>query len=343
MRRVLVTGATGFLGGHLVRSLTGNDHVIATGRSSVLDQLAKLSNVSVVRADLSDRHCVEDLAATKPTLIVHAAALSSPWGPRRAFELANITATDHVIEVAERCSAPMVAISTPTIYMNGGDRYQIPEDAPLVGQQINDYAATKLVAEQRVSDAAVRSALPVAILRPQAIIGPGDPSVAPRFLRVADKGFFPLIDGGRAELDMTHVANVVAAITAALDRVATNAWDGVEIFNITNGDPRPIVNLVERFLAARAAHRDGQAVRMINVSRRRALRVAAIMETVARRTGNWEPPVTRYSIQAIADGRTLDIDRARRLLGYEPSRHSIEDAFDSYFADLSPSFAAVAP
>ena len=85
------------------------------------------------------------------------------------------------------------------------------------------------------------------------------------------------------------------------------------------------------FAAVRAeADPSGRRPRLVSVPSRPLLMAAGGLEALARTTGYWEPPLTRYSVALLSQSRTLNIDRARTLLGYDPAHHALDDAFREF-------------
>ncbi|MEL7343339.1 MAG: NAD(P)-dependent oxidoreductase [Pseudomonadota bacterium] len=113
--RVLVTGATGFLGGAVVQMLREAGHiVIATGRSPVGCKRLADAGIQTHQVDLSAPTTGAAFGALDA--VVHTAALSAPWGPRAAFEAANIVATRNVIAIARQAGVRrFVNISSPSV------------------------------------------------------------------------------------------------------------------------------------------------------------------------------------------------------------------------------------
>jgi nucleoside-diphosphate-sugar epimerase len=308
---VVVTGASGFLGGRLTELLLEQGRsVIALGRNR--EALARLSGLgAAVRAvDLSDR---EGLLRAIPegASLVHCGALSSPWGKPADFYRSNVLGTQVLCSVAnERGVSRFVHISTPSVYVEKASKELIREDDPLPSKMINDYAASKLQAEA-VVDGYRSSGLPSVTLRPQGIFGPRDTAILPRLIRVAEKGFIPVMGEG-VRIDLTYVDNVVSAILCAL-----NADDRVlgEKFNITNGEPVDQLETLE-FLLGRLGYRP----RRKRIPLERAWKIASLLEWAHRTFSlRGEPLLTRYGVCTLAYTRTLSIDKARRLLGYSPS------------------------
>jgi len=132
--------------------------------------------------------------------------------------------------------------------------------------------------------AVAQRGLDAVILRPRAIFGETDTALLPRLLRVARRGYLPLIDGGRAIVDLTYVENAADALIAAAIR--PQGFSG-EAFNISNGEPVAI-----RDLFARIAHGLGLQVRTISIPFRFGLpliRRPGIRGDVATRSAGTQP------------------------------------------------------
>jgi nucleoside-diphosphate-sugar epimerase len=314
--RVLITGGTGFLGRHLVWHLVRAGHdVVFTGRnraqaSEVLtlthsESLAgSASFVALAHGDPASAQTLS-AAARGADAIIHCAGLSSPWGRRDAFERANIASAREVIDAcAAHGIARLVHISTPSLYFDFRDRIDIRENEPLPSP-VNEYARTKGIAEQQVMHSQIES---VIALRPRAIFGPWDNTLLPRLLRVARKTQLPLMRDGAALIDMTYVDNVVHAVMLALAADLRRAT-----FNITNGEPMPVIALFKAL-----ADGFGFDARFRSVPYPLLDAIARTLEFGARFAPGWEPPLTRYSAGLLAFSQTLDLTQAREVLGYQP-------------------------
>src|SRR5882757_6651127 len=108
MSRIVVTGAGGFLGGRLARRLAADGHeVIALGRSAALADSFDDKRIAVKLCDLSDPTSLSALEMpSRVDGVVHCAGLSSNWGPRRDFEINNVTATANLLDRARQWGAP---------------------------------------------------------------------------------------------------------------------------------------------------------------------------------------------------------------------------------------------
>lgn len=313
--KIIVTGGTGFLGRHLVWRLAEAGHaVVFTGRDTAqAAQVLGAARGACLPQFVALEHGSDDAAAKLAAhakgaaAVIHCAALASPWGARAAFGRANIDSTREVLAACKANGVQrLVHISSPSVYFAFADRLAIGEDDPLP-PPVNEYARSKRIAEELVLQAGLPNGV---ILRPRAIFGPWDNALLPRLLRLMRYGRVPLLRGGRALIDLTYVDNVVDAVELALALPAAGA---TPVFNITNGEPIEAAALFDRIAAS-----FDLPIRPIHRPYALADIAARGMELAAHLIPGWEPPLTRYSIGAIAFSQTLDIRRARAELGYQP-------------------------
>lgn len=305
LRRVLVTGASGFLGGHVVRMLDARGiAVCAQGRDTA--RLAFDAGVDVCVTALDDVTALT-AAARGCDAIVHAAALSAPWGARQDFVDANVTGTANVITAARTAGVRrLVHISTPAVLFDGRDQHLLDDAAPYAAHHGSHYARTKHAAEELVR--AATPYLETVMLRPKAIYGAGDRALVPRLLQAARRGALPQIGDGTNAVDVTHVDDVVHAIECAL---VTSRGVG-QTFLVTGGEHVQLWGMIRALLAGVGLPAPGRTVPLSVV-----MVAATAMEAVSMITHR-EPTLTRYSAQILARTQTYDISRARDLLGYSP-------------------------
>jgi nucleoside-diphosphate-sugar epimerase len=320
--KVLVTGATGFLGGALVRRLRARgDDVTVLGRNPAL--LAKLEREGMrsLRADLADAAAVR-AACQGQELVFHCGALSSAWGPAGEFYRANVAGTQNVIAGCEAGAVRrLVHVSTPSIYFRYETRLDVREGAPLPKRPANEYARTKLLAEAEI-DAAHLRGLPVVTIRPRAIFGEGDNAILPRLIDRLQQGRLRIIGDGKTITDLTYVENVVDALLLCAE--SPSATLGRK-YNITNGEPLPLWPLVEKLCRALGYEFPRQ-----HFPYPLALGLAGALEAICRLLpGQPEPLLTRYMVGVLAKSTTLDIGAARRDLGYQP-RVSMDEGFERF-------------
>jgi nucleoside-diphosphate-sugar epimerase len=210
----------------------------------------------------------------------------------------------------------IIFVSTPSIYYTGEHRLDIREDDPLPRQQASHYAETKLEAETELAQLR-RQGIRVITFRPRAVYGPHDHTILPRILDMAKRPRFPLIAGGEALVDITYVDNFADAVSLAL-RAPKRAWN--ETYNISNGRP---IRMREFF--ARVLQHCGRPFRPLVVPEAAAWALGVALEGASHLPfGPREPPFTRFTVGYTARSMTLNIDKARRLLGWTPRLSNAE-------------------
>jgi nucleoside-diphosphate-sugar epimerase len=283
--------------------------VLATGRRAAALAPLEAIGASTRTADLSTDTL--DPIIHGCTAVVNCAALAAPWGGRDAFLRNNVQTTERLLLAAVAGGVTrFVHMSSPSIYSAFRDQVRVTEAFTPPQKWTSWYGETKWMSEQLVLTPRFSSLQPV-VLRPRAVFGEGDRAIVPRIVAVARKGFFPLINGGAALIDATYVANVVSAVELALETSRENAG---RAYNVTNGEPLAVRELLSRLFAAL-----GMRVRFVPVPASVAYGVATLAEAIASlRSRAPEPRFTRYGIALLTHSLTLDITAAREQLGYQP-------------------------
>jgi nucleoside-diphosphate-sugar epimerase len=306
---LLVTGATGFIGGSLAcyfDKLPGY-HVVATGRSDAKGRLLQSKGISFCGADLS---LESDLNAFSPRtdMIVHAAGLAAPWGKRKDFHEQNVSATKNLLVFALRNKVSrFVFLSSASVYTSLQHQFNLTEKQ-LPSRFINHYAESKYLAELAVLEAG-RKGLPVTILRPRAVIGVGDTTVLPRIIRAHLLNRLPKIGGDQVQTDITTITNLTEAVRLSLALPDSVAMD---VLNITDGSPVHLWTMIDELF-------QDLSLKPLNgrMSWPMALTIASMSE-IHSRLSNREPALPRYVACFLGRSLTLNIDRARLVLGYKP-------------------------
>ncbi len=333
---VLVTGASGFVGGKLVdRLLAEGRHVRAFSRRPLPALEAR--GVEIVLGELADRAALAR-ACTGVDAIFHVAARVGVWGPAREFQAVNVAGTADLLAAARAAGVPrLVYTSSPSVVYSGGDLRGVDESAPLCTVAPCAYPTSKAAAERLVA-AANSPALRTVALRPHLVWGPGDHHLVPRVVALARAGRLRIVGTGENRVDLTHIDNVVDAhLLAERALAAPVAPAAGRAYFITNGEPValwPWINdLLQRLEAPPIRRR---------VSRRAAAAAGALCEalwTLFPLRG--EPPMTRFAAKELATDHWFSIAAARRDLGYAP-RVSMAEGLEDYLSLLRSSPAGEA-
>ena len=289
--RIAVTGASGFVGGRIARTLAERSHeVLSFGRRPASALTAPLPNYSVWNpASIIDVDAV-----------IHCAALVGDWGPERDYVRTNVDGTRDVLH-AFASAKRVVVVSTASVYSSHGRN--VREDDP-TGDCLTAYGRTKAAAESLV----LRERPDAVLLRPHIVYGPGDTTLLPRVIEAKRFDQLPVPGDGTNFVSVTHVDNLVSAVERSLESRERGA------FNIADAEPVTIAEALRTIFA-----RLNVPVSLRFIPRSVAWRTATALETMwLSRRAPRGPVLTRYVVTQLADELTLDISRARSILGYSP-------------------------
>ena len=317
--KVLVIGATGFLGTYIVKELLQAGYTVhAFGRNRTIGHQLTQTGAQFICGDFV-RYTDIEQACRDMDYVIHAGALSTIWGPWHDFYQTNVVGTEHVLQACQQHHIKrLVYISSPSIYAAPRHQLQIKEHEAPPSNSVNNYIKSKLLSEQKV---AAYPLVPTVILRPRGLFGIGDTSVLPRVLKMSQTRGIPLVDGGQQWVDMTCVENVALASRLAMEQPNVAG----HVYNITNGEPYLFKDLVELALNAMELPKK---YRSINGNMLHAL--AQIIEGSYKLLHlKKEPPLTVYTYYLMRYSQTLDISKAVQELGYTP-KISIKEGIERY-------------
>lgn len=302
--KIIVTGATGFVGGALIRALVARGDDVAALARATADRtpLAGLP-LTWITADVTQPATLAGQFSGADAIIHAAGMLGQAGVPQTAYMALNRDGTRHVLAEAERAGIGRVLhISSPGVL---GPIAGPPatEEAPL--SPSNPYERSKAAAE-RVALQFAAGGLPVVIVRPEFIYGPGDLHVLGLF-RAVQRGIFFYIDGGRALCHPTFIDDAVAGTLLALDHGAAG-----EIYHVCG--PTAVTF---RQLGESIAHALGVRRPWLNLPRAVADGGAAVLEQIGR-VAHFAPPLSRAGVEFFSDTRHFSSAKAQQTLGYRP-------------------------
>lgn len=311
--KILITGATGFIGQRLVQRLSANGHdVVGTARSFSGE---KFPRYTFIAADLS-KASQGDQLMQNIDVVIHCAGKAGVWGGLAEYTQANVVATKNILASAQKNKVRrFINISSPSIYFAFKDQFDLKEtDRPQ--KFSNAYALTKFQAEQLVQAAHTPDFLTVS-LRPRGVIGAGDKNWLPRIIEMQKNG--SLIQPGLGEnlADFTCVENLMDAIELCLTTEEKNMG---EVYNITNGMPEKLWTVIEESLEAVGLSSQHKKV-FLSI----AMTVAKISEIIHQlKKTQQEPALLPVKVGVAAYSLTLDISKAKTKLGYKPRQSTAE-------------------
>jgi len=211
VRRVVVTGAQGFIGRALLDALAlRGDRPVGIDLVGSADTLV---------GDVTDAHGDWQRALEGADALVHTAAIVAEAGDRRRFEAVNVGGTRAVCEAAARAGIAHV-VHLSSIVVHGPHRSPgvlLDEDADRVATGA-PYTDTKIASEDAALEVAGREGLAVTIVRPGDVYGARSVPWVLRPLELMRRRLFVHVDGGRPVLSPVHVDDLVAGVLAVIDR-----------------------------------------------------------------------------------------------------------------------------
>jgi nucleoside-diphosphate-sugar epimerase len=303
----VVTGATGFLGSALVTELVQRQQavrILARDEQKARQQFGDA--VTISPGDFTDAAQVQR-AVDGATIIYHLAGLL--YHPSISAELYRQVHVEGTQILLRACQGQpqlqrMVHVSTTGVY---GVTGKIPasEDAPFA--PTNPYEATKLEGEQLALRAYREQGLPVTVVRPGLVYGPGDLHLLSFFASI-NKGLFRVIDGGKALLHPVHIDDLLDSLLLCAERAQASGRS----YNIAGERPVTVRELATAI--SRALNRElptGSIPLWL-------ANIASDIFAVTPGIRGEHAPLTRSRVQFLTHSRIYDISRARAELGYSP-------------------------
>ena len=321
--RVLVTGASGLLGGAVARALRGRGEDVTTFQRGASGLPGR-----DLRGDVTDAAAVHN-AVRGQDAVVHLAARVSVTGPRRAFEDTNVNGTANVVAAARASQSVrrLVFVSSPSVAHSGVSLVGAGAGAAEPARARGHYARSKAAAEL-LALAADGPSLAVVAVRPHLVWGPGDTQLVGRIVARARAGRLMLVGRGLALMDCTYVDNAAEAIVAALDRAVISHGQAVVV---SNGEPRPVAEVLARICTAAGVPAPTRHV-PLGLARTGGGLIESVWALLGRTD---DPPMTRFLAEQLATAHWFDQRVTRELLDWSPAV-----GLDEGFARLARWYAA---
>jgi nucleoside-diphosphate-sugar epimerase len=309
----LISGATGFIGGHLVQRLVQAGYQVrclvrASSNTTLLDDL----EVEIAVGDLTNADSLAR-AVEGSRYVLHCGALVSDWATTAEIAQINVEGTRRLLEASVRAGAErLIHFSTTDVYGYPGGA--AVEETHTPSRFRNWYAETKWAAEAEVRRVASAHALEVAILRPATVYGPRSTEVVGGIARAIRGRNMLLVDDGRAVAGLCYVENLIdAAVLALRDDAAIG-----QAFNVTDG-----LGVTWKEFTNDLADRLGYRRVRWSVSYRVAIGLGFALEhgyRVMRKATRLTTPalLSRQAVHVLGTNQDFSNRKARELLGWEP-------------------------
>lgn len=303
--KIAITGASGFIGSNLVRHFAESGHeVVALLRSPAKAAAIDRSRVTMVFGDVADRDSL--LAAfSGADAVLHVAALfNNPEASRSDYIRVNIEGTKNVLEAALKQGVGRVIHCSTIGVATGHGPPPYSECTPYSPAAGDKYEMSKCEGEKAALEFFRRRGLPVVVLRPAQVYGPGDRSKA-KFYRMIRKGV--VVNPGTTLKHMIYVGDLCRAFGLALQKRDIEG----EVFIIAGREPIPL-----RELIAIAAKGLGVPPPRFQIPALPLTLLFALVETVFN-SMRMKPPVFRRSMDFFTKSVAFHTSKAREVLGFQ--------------------------
>lgn len=305
---VLVTGATGFIGGRVVHKLLQNGVAVKilalTGETVPVEWAEK---VDIVRGSISDPQAVENAARGAKT-IIHLVAIVTDWGDEKKYWEFTVEGSRLIFEQAVKNNSRVVLASSIAVYGDKIHAQSCPEDTPY-GNTFGPYSRTKQAQEKLAWDYYRDKGMRLTVVRPANVYGPGSGPWLHDVINVLRSGSPGLISGGQINAGLAYVDNVadILILAGRLERAVGRAYNACDGLSVTWGqyftDIATMIGVknpksIPRPLAAFGAYCLEGIWTLFGIEKR--------------------PLITREALNLIGSDNRIPIDRVRNELGYAP-------------------------
>ena len=303
---IFVTGASGFVGGAITEKLKDKHRVLAMARSPVSQQKIESLGVQALRCDLSSI-TAEHLKDTD--IVIHAAARAEDWGSYDQFYQTNVTGTQNMLKAAiESGVKRFIYVGTEAALFKGQELINIDESYPYAFDSPYPYSKSKALAEKMVLQANGPRFETIS-LRPRMVWGPNDQSILPAIIEMIKENSFVWVNNGAAKTSTTYIGNFVHAVELALEKGKSG-----EAYFITDTEISSIKNFFSQLIKTTGMDIPNRSLPSWLV------RSSAYILDLTWRALNKQTqvPISRMAAAMMSRTCTLNINKARNDLAYEP-------------------------
>lgn len=305
--KLAVFGATGFIGRHLCEALIHHGIAVSalTRSPDAMLDLAK-TGVDAILGSLSDDEAIRRTASGADVVYNLAGALGK-WGTTfDELRSVNVEAAERIVKSAAESGVGKV-VHVSTVGISGPLPRDVLADEDYPPNPATDYQRTKLEGEMAASRAHEATGIPLVIVRPAFVYGPGDTHKLSLF-RAVKKRRMALVNRGTSLLHPVFVDDLVIGLIKAAEQAPGKA----EIYNLAG--PRAVTT---RTLVETIARELGVSDPEIWLPEALLIPLACVMEAVGR-TINVEPILTRSKVKLLSENYAYRIEKAQAELGYRP-------------------------
>lgn len=303
--KIVITGASGFLGHHLSHYLYQRGHqVYPLVRSSEKAKVFEGKGLHPRVGDVGDREFLQSLFSEVDVVFHLAALFNNPESSWDDYSRVNVESVRTVLEVAKECGVSRVIHCSTVGVASGNGKEASSESAPYSPPEDDKYEKTKCEGEKVALDFYRQEGLPIVVIRPAQVYGPGDVRKA-KFYRMVKKGL--LVGSGNNWKHLVYIDDMSRAFELAM----LNEQAVGEVFIIAGERPillKDLVSIVSKELGV-----DFPKTRLPAAP---ITLVCALTEMMCNAIG-MKPPLFRRSMDFFTKSVQFDVTKAHKILGFK--------------------------
>ena len=322
--KTFITGGTGFIGTHLLKRLSQTEHELCclVRKSGQVREIEKMG-ATLVSGDVTDKDSLLE-GMIGCDWVINLANIYSFWEPNRGvFTDVNVEGTRNVMECAlETGVSKVVHVSTTVVYGRPVD-CPFTEESSVGPVRFSEYARTKYAGDLIAWEFYEKKGLPLVMIYPGAVLGPGDPKATGQFIRDLMNRRLPAKVFQDSILTFVHVKDVAEATVRAAEKennVGEKYFVGKhqlsirevsEMVSEISGAPLPKMSLPDSLVMANAS-------------------LLTWLANLTKKPPMWNMAVDQ--MRTMKQGFRFDGSKAERELGitYTPIRVALEETIASY-------------
>ena len=309
--KILITGATGFIGYNLVRFFKKQGHDVSAlvRKPSKIDQLLDLG-IKIFQVDFESLPNLKK-SIIKADALIHLASLRGEWGwTKEEYQKTNIDLVNNLLEASLGKVDHFIYCSSVSVL---GHFAKKPANETYPYAPVNNYGQSKCEAEKNVLKFCTKEGLPATIIRPVITYGPYDYSgMLTKLITLINSAKYLTVGNGKNRVHLLYIDDLLQGFNLVLQKLSSAG----EIVVFAGNNPITINDLVEIISTTL-----NKKIPRIKVPRQAAKAIGFFMETLYK-GGSFiffgEPLITRSKVDIMTIDRCYDISKAKSLLGFEP-------------------------
>ncbi len=306
---IFVTGASGFIGGAICKHLVKQGYSIkAMARSKKsIDKVTALGAL----ASHCDLQSISEKDLTDCSIIIYSAAHVAPWGTLSQYWKTNVEGTQHLLTIAKKAGVKrFIHISSEATVFHAKPMKNIDENESYALNSRFPYCRTKALSEKAVLEASdPKNNFTTIALRPRLVWGPGDQNIVPTIVNSINRGLFFWVDRGEHTTTTTHIDNLVHAVDCALTKGNTGQAYFVTDDNQVTFKEFITTQLLQQKITAPNKSLPSWLLRPLSSFTNWLWNFFHLKST---------PPLPHFGVYILSYDCKINIQNARKELGYEP-------------------------